>query len=58
MPKPKAGMWKRASYIRNRKASLSLASTALLYVVVHDLLIDADYCGSLAVGDTLLLKEK
>lgn len=30
----------------------------LLYVVVHGLLVDADYCGRLAVGDSLLLKEK
>ena len=30
----------------------------LLYVVVHGLLVDADYCGRLAVGDSLLLQEK
>ena len=30
----------------------------LLYVVVHGLLVDADYCGRLAVGDSLLLQEQ
>ena len=30
----------------------------LLYVIVHGLLVDTDYCGRLAVGDSLLLKEK
>ena len=35
-----------------------LIGKGLLYVVVHGLLVDADYCGRLAVGDTLLLKEK
>ena len=32
--------------------------TGLTYVVVHGLLVDADYRGSLAVGDSLLLEEK
>ena len=35
-----------------------LIGKGLLYVVVHGLLVDADYCGRLAVGDSLLLKEK
>ena len=30
----------------------------LLYLFVHGFLIDANYCGRLAVGDSLLLKEK
>ena len=30
----------------------------LLYVIVHGLLVDADYYGRLAVGDSLLIKEK
>ena len=35
-----------------------LVCTGLTYVVVHGLLVDADYRGSLAVGDSLLLEEK
>ena len=35
-----------------------LIGKGLLYVVVHGLLVDADYSGHLAVGDFLLLKEQ
>ena len=39
-------------------SSSTLLSDGLPYVVVHGLLVDAGYCGHLAVGATLLLQEK
>ena len=35
-----------------------LIGKGLPYVVIHGLLVDADYCGRLAVGDSLLLQEQ